>query len=348
MILTIFLLAIILMVAGVAGIISALSLVPTDLGFTYFQAGTTALSAGTVVLALGLAVRTLNRSLKRVVDSASARPPASAIELPAHSGLSTAPEASGLPEAAMGIAGAAAVAGAVTAASTLASAGHDASLEASLAGHDASLHRERFADDLERDLFSATQPLSITPGAHAEALDLAMATTDPAADLRREPTLHGLDDAFYGVDPVDKYGKTTLPAPALDMLHVDGPNVPSMDVPSMAVAASHVAADREHEDGVADTLAHESFAHEHVGAGVELSPPPAPGLIHDADFAAVSDEALPSLAPISTLEIVGAYDSGGTRFTMYSDGSVMAAGPNDERRFRSLDELRQHIDSGIA
>ena len=74
--------------------------------------------------------------------------------------------------------------------------------------------------------------------------------------------------------------------------------------------------------------------------------PPTPGLIHDEDLARLS-EAKAELAPLETLDIVGAYDSAGTRFTMYSDGSVTAKGEGVDRRFRSLDDLRAFIDSGM-
>lgn len=55
----------------------------------------------------------------------------------------------------------------------------------------------------------------------------------------------------------------------------------------------------------------------------------------------------PALAPLETLDVVGAYDSGGTRFTMYSDGSVTALGEGVDRRFKSLDALRAFIDGGM-
>ena len=70
---------------------------------------------------------------------------------------------------------------------------------------------------------------------------------------------------------------------------------------------------------------------------------PVPGLIADADLAALEDSK-PPLAPLDTLDVVGAYDSGGTRFTMYSDGSVVAAGPEGETRYPTLQDLRRHLD----
>ncbi len=70
---------------------------------------------------------------------------------------------------------------------------------------------------------------------------------------------------------------------------------------------------------------------------------PVPGLIADADLAALEQSA-PPLAPLETLEVVGSYDSGGTRFTMYSDGSVVASGPEGETRYPTLQDLRRHLD----
>ncbi|MFY8114791.1 MAG: hypothetical protein ACOVOC_11265, partial [Rhabdaerophilum sp.] len=75
----------------------------------------------------------------------------------------------------------------------------------------------------------------------------------------------------------------------------------------------------------------------------EPEPAPVPGLIADADLAAL-DDGRPPLPPLETLDVVGAYDSGGTRFTMYSDGSVVAAGPEGETRYPTLQDLRRHLD----
>ena len=69
---------------------------------------------------------------------------------------------------------------------------------------------------------------------------------------------------------------------------------------------------------------------------------PAPGLLPDADLDALTAEA-PAMPPLESLSVVGAYDSGGTRFTMYSDGSVTAANEAGTERFPSLDALRAHI-----
>lgn len=45
-------------------------------------------------------------------------------------------------------------------------------------------------------------------------------------------------------------------------------------------------------------------------------------------------------------EVVGAYESGGAKYTMYSDGSVVAEAEGQTLHFRSLEELREFIDGG--
>lgn len=50
--------------------------------------------------------------------------------------------------------------------------------------------------------------------------------------------------------------------------------------------------------------------------------------------------------PAEAVEIIGAYESGGAKYTMYSDGSVMAEADGQTMRFNSLEELREFIDGG--
>lgn len=80
-----------------------------------------------------------------------------------------------------------------------------------------------------------------------------------------------------------------------------------------------------------------------VDAGGRLLPA---GLIADEDLARLAEEDM-TLAPLDTLDVVGAYDSGGVRFTMYSDGSVNAVAPHGTRRYHSLEALRKQLDAGL-
>lgn len=50
--------------------------------------------------------------------------------------------------------------------------------------------------------------------------------------------------------------------------------------------------------------------------------------------------------PATGAEVIGAYESGGAKYTMYSDGSVTAEAEGQTMRFNSLEELREFIDGG--
>ena len=377
MIVAIFVLAVILLLAGLAGLVSAINLVPTDLGFTYFQAGSTAISAGCVILALGFAVKVLNRSLQRLATPEPVRVPAldAMLDLPPLPPIKVEPAPfSGTPEAgnpseaslipAMAIAGGAAAltAGAIAATSWIPPVAQSAA-----AGTDSKL-----VDELERDLFSEAEALPEPPPVSMPEIAAQASLDDLLTDKPETDKAEAVKPSYDFDFPLPDFALR----PALD-IRDEGDNQSEAqiasaeaDAPEPAAATpedvtpDHVAQDKatfevdapDHEYAAPDPVApdHASWASQPadpVLPAVEVEAPaavPAPGLIHDADFAAVADQALPPLAPVSSLDVIGAYDSGGTRFTMYSDGSVVAAGPEGERRFRSLDELRRHIDSGLA
>lgn len=360
MIVTIFLLAFVLMVAGIAGLISAINLVPTDLGFTYFQAGSTALSAGIVVLAIGLAVRVLERSLQRRAMPLMANTPAPepVVDLPSLPIHADEPKATSGFAAGGAIAlGAAGAAAAAVAASSLAGASHGAVAEpipAAPADIPPDTLHDRLTAELERDLFAETigdlrTELALSPVpevAPVSAADLAM--PDPEAPVSDTPVT--LPDLFVfpALEPIPQ----AEPAPETKPDEKEPDNQPEAEPDDAASAGDMPSGPAQPDELAADIAAASVGLDMPEVAAPDVAPPvpptPAPGLIHDADYAAVADEMLPPLAPLSGLEIVGAYDSGGTRFTMYSDGSVTAAGPEGEKRFRSLEELRRHIDSGQA
>lgn len=167
------------------------------------------------------------------------------------------------------------------------------------------------ADEFERDLFA---PLPEASPAAAEARD-APALSE--LELRLSPA--------------------PAPVPEELALPVVEPE------PELLAAASP----REEDEAEVDHGDDEDFdPEEDHGTKVIEVPPAVPGLIADEDLAALQAEEAP-LAPLETLDIVGAYDSGGVRFTMYSDGSVHAAGPGGEQRYRSLEALRKRLDAGL-
>ncbi|MCA0423405.1 MAG: hypothetical protein LCH61_08790 [Proteobacteria bacterium] len=71
-----------------------------------------------------------------------------------------------------------------------------------------------------------------------------------------------------------------------------------------------------------------------------------PALPVPADIIAEPADIEPVLAPSPDAEIVGAYESGGAKYTMYSDGSVVAEADGQSVFFKSLEELRSFIDGG--
>lgn len=172
----------------------------------------------------------------------------------------------------------------------------------------------RSVDDLERDLFS---DISAQRDASLGAADDLLATPLPEViPVKAAPALIAEDDAAFelrlSAEPESEPEPTPEPA----------------SEPELAPAKEALPAPES----------------------VPENPAPAPstpaGLIADEDLAAlVAEEA--ALAPLDTLEVVGAYDSAGVRFTMYSDGSVNALAPHGERRYRSLEALRKQLDSGL-
>ena len=304
----IFLVAIILVVAGASGLYSAINLIPTELGFAYFNAGATATSAGAIVFALGLVVLVLDRNFKRVVTPATIR------TTPVEGGADNAnlEPAAGIASAGVVAAGAAAGAVAATAITT--------------ADHGGSPARPMLSGDPENPLL---RPVLSAPEKLLEEFER---------------------DLFAGIEA----------SPAVPPPVPDPGLVKSIPLDEENIAAGNKGTEAK-EPGLQDPEFQEPEIMEPVlrvdqgvvGATADKpvpaqAPPSVSGLIQDADLAAVSDDQQPPLAPVSSLEVVGSYDSGGTRFTMYSDGSVLAAGPQGDHRYRSLDELRRHLDTGLA
>lgn len=326
MIFAIFLVAALLVLGGVLGLVSALNLIPTDLGLVQFQAGTIALVAGMVTLAIGFSTRALLAALRRVATphalaaSLDARPrmPEPAIEAPQRSGHE--------PAIAAGMLATGAAAGAAFAAPS----GPEPLPPAP---------GETLADPVF-DLPPVALPEGLDPGAPAapqedrpveplpepQPADMPLAIDIPLAELLPAEPIAGPEPVTPSVLP----DLAPIPAPP-DLMLQAIPEPPVLSIEQEIRAQLGRAPTPE--PGPAPMP--ESPA--------EPEAAPVPGLIADADLAALED-GRPPLAPLETLEVVGAYDSGGTRFTMYSDGSVVAAGPEGETRYPTLQDLRRHLD----
>lgn len=356
MIAGIFLLAAVLVAAAVAGLVGAVMLVPTDLGFAYLQAGSILIGASAIVMAIGFAARALDRrlaSLARLVEARSVTPEGAA-EGPA----ATSPE----PET---FSGASTVAPVAAGAATAAIAAAGATLAAT------SLLRER--DDAP----PAQVPPPEVPSPEAlplSAIAADLPDSDPFHDILKDASEAAAepasDEKAMEETELAEPGMPVQEPPPFEPPLFDLPpfELPSVEMPlpvnldAIRDEVDDAAAQISLTEPVSDSGAAESESvaaaasvdapgeHGHLEMPVEMpvEMPPAvpsstPGLIADADLAAIAEDTGPPLAPLDLLTAVGSYDSGGTRFTMYSDGSVVAQGPEGERRFRTLEELRRHI-----
>lgn len=187
---------------------------------------------------------------------------------------------------------------------------------------------DRFLDDLERDLFAdigKTEPKLFPDRVEESDVTRTETETETEDAALLAPPGEALADTGEGETAEDEDAaiEDEAPAPVSTDIAAPAENEPEADDDDTA--------DEDRED-----------------LAVEEDAPPTstPGLIADDDLAALQDDE-PALAPLETLDIVGAYDSGGTRFTMYSDGSVTALGEGVDRRFPSLDALRAFIDGGM-
>lgn len=380
MFVAIFLIAVLLLAVGAVSAWQAFLLIPTDLGLAYMQGAYTAGCAGLAVLALGLAARKIAAAgavsaLAHIRAETVARP-ARQEPMAEAPGREPAAALAGA-GAAVGMAAGAALATVRTEAET------PASPAASRAASDVrlldDLEKDLFADlpALPRlpeagPVASPVEPVQLPArsilaeagdNAASQTAALVQATPSPTDAVAGEATAlaaaeHAspvmsddaieqelqaalqLDDPAFArrVRAAEEHFAQTLPLPASPTETeasppgaIDEPGEPPQQ--GMSGPAPEAKALQEDGAGGPPTMA---------DIAPEVPTGPA-GLIHDADLAALESE-LPPLVPIEQLEEVGSYESAGTRFTMYSDGSVNTLGPEGERRFRTLDELRAHLD----
>lgn len=302
------LVALVLVMSGLGGFILGLSLTPTDMARAWLVVGATLFSGGMLVLALGFAARLLAEAITTAV-TAAAMPAQPRSALPAaEEAASATPGSTG-----MLVAGGAAVLGAGALAAQASQRTEETPPVRNLADDRAPV------DEFEQDIF-ATRPVAEVASAEA-SLEPAW----PALDLRLSPEPEATPAPLAEAEPdriLDEPARDEPVAPAEPEAQSPAP------IPLEAYAG---------EGSVQESLTHEAPAVMH---------PAVPGLIPDEDLAALQAEEA-SLAPLEALDVVGAYDSGGVRFTMYSDGSVHAAGPGGEQRYRSLEALRKRLDAGL-
>lgn len=311
MIFAIFLIAVLLVLGGILGLVSALNLIPTDLGLAHFQAGATALAAGLVTLAIGFSTRAVVSALRRV---ATPRALAAPIERDLPPMMDPAPDRPPRDRPDFALAAGAAAVGAA-AGVTLAAA-------PALAAEPPLVAPEPPAEP--------DPVIELPPVALPEALDLsAFAETPPPAEPAVEPVA---EPAPAPRDPVALAMPELMPIPAPPSFAPQ----PMPEPPALSI-------EEEIRAQLGRAPAIEAPPAPEAAPEPPVEPAPVPGLIADADLAAL-EESKPPLPPLDTLEVVGSYDSGGTRFAMYSDGSVVAVGPEGETRYPTLQDLRRHLD----
>jgi hypothetical protein len=374
MVAAIILLALAMFVAGGASIYNALNLVPTDFGFAYAQIGAIFIASGGVTLAIALAVRAMTSRLGRFaapVASILPERPAGTVAMETPRAGRKADPAPPEParEAPEPILARARPTNAALAGSTGLSAGIAAAHTAGRPGDEDDLSASpasRREDEKDRQI----PALGVGPA--TDPADWQPATWQPATRIASGHELFAEFDRRMPVVTPTELDAEALPERSPDdaVPGGDEPMEPDdLPVRSFPAEGQEEGDRREAEE---DTVPPEEGAQGDTFAGSgdgaepgtgsddgEVIPPasvepldedqaaPA-GLIPDADLDWLAGIAEPPLAPLESLEIVGSYDSAGTRFTMYSDGSVTASGERGERRFRSLEELRQHLDRNVA
>ncbi|MCA0402031.1 MAG: hypothetical protein LCH38_14605 [Proteobacteria bacterium] len=297
MVAAIVVLGLFLLLSGSTGLVLSATLMPTELGFAYFQAGAIAASAGVITLAIACATRHIDKLAARFTPVAPSR---------AEAPVSIAAERSDLPV------------------SPPVSSVRQPDLHEQITHVDSVTPHGNLAA-------TSVAAVAVAGAGAIAAMSTLAEKSDSALPESEEPSPAALQPDLFPEPEIDH-----APDPEMDSKLVELILHPEPVTPENAAALEIV----EEEEEVQAPAVSEA---ETVPAP-EVTLPSAPGLIPDADLLSLEQTEAP-LAPIETLEVVGSYDSGGTRFTMYSDGSVTAIGPEGERRFASLDLLRRHLDT---
>lgn len=293
MVIAIGVLAGLLFVLGLGLVISAINLLPTDLGLVYLQGGITFITGAAIILAIAFSTRHNRRfsAHKRSLKSTAMR-------------RENAPDVAPSAEQAMviGLPASAAMAAAGMAGGVATYGGGEQSLAPSETIYERDPRTQAVLEAFERDLglelAQMPQELPVSP----ESEPLPSVQDVPALAITPPPPASLQDDEedellMFNLPPLPKKDASLPDDAAL--------------LPEMAPAPA-------------------------------APMPEVPGLLPDDDLVSLAEAAEP-LAPLETLEEVGSYESAGTKFTMYSDGSVVTSNPEGQNRYRTLDDLRAFL-----
>ena len=290
---------------GVYAMASGFPVIEVERGWAMVISGAVLLSGGLVVAALGIVVRTIN-GLKGGFLTVAA---------PSHHDVpSLAPSVVATPaQQAAEPVPAFAVAAPAVAAVLATSAGYGA-------GHEAAPHEAAEPHHEPEVREPAVEPVDHVPEDHSP--EPVAAEPAPHEMFERKPFGQGWHEQDFSAFDLD--------APH-EPVAVHTPEPPSAPEP-------HPLEPRE----VPSALDHAEPAHEPTPVHVS-EPAPEPVVDHAAE--PVADAPSTALeTPPNSLSVIGRYDSDGTSYVMYSDGSIEAQSETGVFRFNSMAELKAFIE----
>ena len=333
-----------LALVGVYAIASGFPVIEVERGWSMVISGAVLLSGGLIVAALGIVVRTINGLKVGFPAAASVAPlvaPLAPHDEPMLAPPVAAPRAPVFqPTAANERVPAFAVAAPAAAAVLAAGAGYAASL------HEPAPHAAEPEPHHEPkpEAHNLIEPIGHVPVAEHEAAVQEPASQEPAfrEPAFREPAVQ--EPASQVPPPPEPFGQAwhehDFSAFDLDAPHetasVHAPE-PAPELP----AAPHITEPLFAEDPATE---HPEIEH-HEPAAREPEPVAAhvPEPVPEAEPVAEAPSTAPETPP-GGLSVIGRYDSDGTSYVMYSDGSIEAQSDAGVFRFNSMAELKAFIE----
>lgn len=320
----------ILSAVGLYALVSGYPIIEIERGWASVIAGSVLLSGGLVIVALGLVLRALTRMRTAPPMTApAAATPAAAMTEPSFAPVAPAPRVAAPLDAA-----APALAVAAPAAVLAADYGAPPAPLASVAPPEprVPVHEEpesqaaappvEPADGWDAPAFSAfdygAEPEAHVPPAETPHVEPAPAPPPPKGDH---------------VAPIDhEFAEPAAPLPEAEQTDAHAPSPDDL---------SHLESPLQHEEHEPGTDAG-SVEHAHPVEHAD-EPTLASQVEHSAEPIADAPATAPD-APPANLSVIGRYDSEGTSYVMYSDGSIEAQSEAGIYRFGSMAELKAFIE----
>ncbi len=323
---------------GVIAIATGFPVIEVERGWAEVIAGATMLAGGLVTISLGLVLRTLlsirQSMVTRPVDSGEA--------------IVTAPHADALPHSVPQTAPAPTIAAPVlvaASATAIAEAGSEhphGELVEPLHAH---------ATPVEADTGAAHEGVA-APAPHAPAIVAAAAHEPPLHDATfAEPALHDAETLAPIVPEAaphhadDGYELQSPSTPDHDLTPRPAPNDDWLDRAFSALDEEISAGTRPAERAApALAVVHKPPAPVPPIAQPEVQPATSGATIEAEPLPAAAPHAPAPAAPATESAVIGRYESEGTSYIMFADGSIEAQSDAGIYRFRSMAELKAYIE----